>query len=106
MTRSRYIMCDAGASGVTAVTVHRAGAIGDLHVPQLVIKADEEWPDTQASADIGLVVIAERYEAEAVRLEEALFQHLPGGVYDRIFVEMARRKASLYLVSHATPNGK
>lgn len=41
----------------------------------------------------------ERAVTEGVNLETALFESLPGSIYDQLFAAMARRKVSLMAVS-------
>jgi hypothetical protein len=49
------------------------------------------------------------YIDEARKVCDCLFAHMPGGLIDAIFAEMASRKASVFSVSHDTigaNNGK
>jgi hypothetical protein len=78
----------------THITVHRAGNIGDKHVPRLTITAVDEMPDhaTLASARID-------YQHEGQQIADALLDHLPGGVIDQLLARMLERRASLLRIT-------
>lgn len=40
------------------------------------------------------------FHQEAIRVVDKMYDHLPGGLTDAIFAEMAHRKASLWIVSY------
>lgn len=40
------------------------------------------------------------YQSQASIMLDALEKHIPGGLYDALFAEMARRKASILRVAH------
>jgi len=58
----------------------------------------EEVPDLVR--EHGLEALAETFEADAVTLEQTLYESLPGGTYDRLLARMLTRKATHFVVSH------
>lgn len=77
----------------TQIHVHRAGPVGGLHVPMLTIKARHETPEFKGSD------WETRYEAfyaaEALKLSEALINHLSMATIDRLLVHLLQHKATL-----------
>lgn len=53
-----------------------------------------------ARADTTLQEQADIFAREAVSVEAALFEAMPGGLYDRLLGAMLARKASHLIVSH------
>lgn len=45
----------------------------------------------------------EEFTNQAEKLETVLRDALPGGTYDQLFAVMAKRKASLLVISHTKP---
>ena len=67
--------------------LHRA--IGGL---PLVVEIDEETPELgRATQELG-------YRTEASLLADALYASLPGGVIDRLLIELLERRASRLIV--------
>jgi hypothetical protein len=83
----------------TEVVVHRAGAIGDQHVPKLTIVAVDEMPEhaTLGSARLD-------YIHEGQTIADALLDHLSGGVIDQLLARLLERKASLLRVTACVPD--
>lgn len=80
----------------TEIHVHRAGAIGEQHVPTLAILAHDEMPEHTSLEEARAV-----YLEEGARVADALIQHLAGGVLDQILVRLLEHRASLLCI--ATP---
>lgn len=86
------------------VQVHRAGPIGDCHVPTVAIYLHPEWltPPT----DVTLEELAGTFDQEAQQIADALIGSLPGGVLDRLVGRLLTYKASHFIVNHDTrPSG-
>ena len=99
MTRSNY---EPGDFRDTEVVVHRAGAIGALHVPTFSISAHTEMPDRKA----GMEAVADSetiFEHDASQIADALIGSLPGGTLDRLVGKLLAYKASHFIVNHETP---
>jgi hypothetical protein len=64
-------------------------------IPSVTIVLDTEIRDAIDPADA-----ANTYAHQAARLHAALYNSLPGGVYDRLLVLMLDRTASLLRVRH------
>lgn len=77
----------------TVTVVHRAGPIGELHVPRLVIRADEETPEF--NGDDWEERYRSFYENQGHALAEALIHHLPMATVDYLLVQLLRHKATL-----------
>ena len=77
------------------ITTFKAHPNGREPVPSLIIKAELSVPYDRGEK---LSVVEERFEAEGRKLEEALYRHLPGGIYDRLLASMLRRRASHFVV--------
>ena len=72
------------------ITVHKAADIGDLsRIESMTIQLATPFPEYKTLDENDNAL-----NADAVTLERALIDHLPGGVYDRLFALMAERKAS------------
>ena len=68
-----------------------------LHVEPLTIKIDTPCPEIEGGK--GFERRANQfYQTEAEVLVDALWKALPGGTLDRVFAEMAKRKASLLII--------
>jgi len=78
------------------ITVHKAGAIGDQYIESTTIQMATPFPEFKTPDENDNAL-----NADAVTLEQALINTLPGGVYDRLFALMAERKASHLRVKHA-----
>jgi hypothetical protein len=85
------------------IRVHRAGAIGNLHVPTGSIVFDREWPE---STHLSLEALGERFNEEATQIADVLISILPGGTLDRLMCALLAYKASHYVVNHETPRGR
>jgi hypothetical protein len=81
------------------VKAHRAGAIGEYHVPTVTIELNAEWPDSRNES---LPELTYRFSQEATDIAEALIQCLPGGVLDRLVGRLLAYKASHFVVNHET----
>lgn len=68
-------------------------------VPSVKIVVDAEVPDAQSLFDAD-----EIYRLEAERLCAALEASLPGGTFDRLLIEMMKRKASHFKVAFENVN--
>jgi hypothetical protein len=83
------------------VYVHRAGPIGDLHVPTGAIIFEQEWRDP--GSNVTLEELAAKFDGEARVIFEALTACLPGGTLDRLIGKLLAYKASHFIVNHDTP---
>jgi hypothetical protein len=81
------------------VRIHRAGPIGDMHVPSFAIVTEAEWSE---SRDISLEDLAAKFEAEAKLIADVLIESLPGGTFDRLVGRLLACKASHFVVNHNT----
>jgi len=86
-----------------AVECHsfKASPVARETVADLVLTFDREVPrfsDRTWEADSRAA-----YVADGDRVESALFEHLPGALYDQILRAMLSRKASLLVISHIKP---
>jgi hypothetical protein len=82
------------------VRAHRAGPIGDCHVPTVAIYLHSEWPTP--SNDVTLEELARTFDGEAQQIAAALIGSLPGGVLDRLVGRLLAYKASHFIVNHDT----
>jgi len=81
------------------VCVHKAEPFPDEPIPDLQIHIASvvpEWKTLLEKADAF-------FTDEAIKLEVALYESLPGGTYDRLTGLMLKRKASHFCVSHDGP---
>jgi len=67
-------------------------------VPDLLIEATEEIPRME-TADVMAGKQRERFQAEAIKIVDAMYASLPGGVLHHVFAEMARRRACELVVA-------
>ena len=82
---------------IRSVTTFKAQGIGNRVVPDLHIEARVPIPSaTQLQVESGSAVA--RMQDQAVKIVDAMQECLPGGVVDHIFAELARRKASQFVV--------
>lgn len=80
------------------VDVHRAGAIGDLHVPAFVITGQEEMPEQASLRDA-----RQLYADEGAAIAQTLIHCLPGGTLDQVLLRLLEHAASLLRVSCERP---
>ncbi len=81
------------------LNIYKAQGIGDQETLDCVITLNEPIPDPpKEAADYPL--LRDWFVREAETLENALHNALPGGTYDALFGLMAKRKASVFVVSH------
>lgn len=78
----------------TEIRVHRAGAIGAMHVPTLAIYVHEEMPEMRSLEEARAL-----YLSEGRQIAEALCQHLAAGVVDQILVRLLEHRASLLRIA-------
>ncbi len=81
-------------SRTTELTLAKASPIGD-DIRDAHIHITAELPD-KLNSDEWIHLC----EEQAIALEEALIECLPGGVYDHLAVRMLDRKASHYRIRH------
>ncbi len=75
------------------VKAHRASSSrGDQPVGSLRLEISEELPPSNSIDEARFLVSI--YEADAERIARALFDHLPGGTFDRLLAVLLARKAS------------
>lgn len=76
----------------------RAGApLGPVEA--MAIYIDEEIPASEPAA------LAATFEADAIRLVDALLDALPGGTVDQLLCELLRRRACLFRVRFPATDG-
>ena len=77
------------------IVVYKADAITDRlpEVEDCVIEISEKLPEFTA---LTLAEIQNRYANEAMLIADALFDHLPQGIFEPLLVEMMRRRISIY----------
>jgi hypothetical protein len=75
------------------VAILKAQGIGDRKVESAKIVMTEEMPDCKT-----LEEACEFYQEQAVELADVLCQTLPGGILDRLLIELLKRKVSLLIV--------
>lgn len=76
----------------TEIHVHRAGPIGNMHVPTLAIHATTEMPDIPFGEP--LAKAREIHVRDAQQIADALIGHLPGGTLDMVLIRLLEHKAS------------
>jgi len=83
------------------VCVHKAKPFPDEPIPDVQIEIGPIVPEwkTVEKADAF-------FTDEAIKLEIALYESLPGGTYDRLTGLMLKRKASHFCVSHGMPESE
>lgn len=69
----------------------------ELRVESLTIRIDTPCPEIESGPGFERRV-NQFYQTEAEVLVDALWEVLPGGTLDRVFAEMAKRKASLLVI--------
>lgn len=67
-------------------------------VELLTLVFDTEPP--QITKDNYQQMYRQLYAVQASIILDAMEQHIPGGLYDALFAEMARRKASIFRVAY------
>ena len=77
----------------TVLSIYKAQPVGDGEVEPCRINIYREVPKAES-----LEVAATLYDKEAESLEEALYNSLPGGTYDRLVSKMLLRKASHFVI--------
>lgn len=79
------------------ISIFRAQPIGDQTIEPVTIKIIDEIPTRRIKSldEMGAV-----YEKEAEELANALWNSLPGGTIDRLFIKLCQRKASLLAISY------
>lgn len=77
------------------IVVYKADAITDRspEVEDCIIEISESLPEYKAST---LAEIEKFYAGEAKLIADALFDHLPQGIFEPLLVEMMRHRISLY----------
>lgn len=78
------------------IRIYSAEPIGNDPRSTATIEIDNITPRLKGLADQDAL-----YQTEAEKLEDALFNTLPGGIYDRLCGCMLRRKSTHFIVSHA-----
>jgi hypothetical protein len=76
------------------VLISKASPIAEP-VESIEIRIEETIPEFKS-----FDALKEHASIEANMLESALYNVLPGAIYDRLFAHMASRKASALIVSH------
>jgi len=72
---------------------------GDPEPANLILRFDEEVPDPDLwQGDRPGDFARGAYHGKAAEVVDALATHLPGGLFDAMFTEMCRRKASVLSV--------
>ena len=64
-------------------------------VKDLCLVFDIETPSRETLAEQ-----VEMFKVQAETLADALFETLPGGLFDALMIELMRRKVSLFVVAH------
>jgi len=81
---------------MTTISIWKAQRIDEKPIDDLVIVITSEIPALdRVSLEVALYVDAEK-------LERALHNALPGGLYDRLLGQMLKRTASLYVVPRSS----
>lgn len=75
------------------ITVHRASDLGDKKVKSCTIQIGEDV-STILGREMKLAEAELVYGAEAVRLADALVDHLPQATLDRVLLRLMERKVS------------
>ena len=78
----------------THVRTLKAQPFADEDTRSALIEISQPCPNFDS-----LPAQAAMFQAEAERLESALLNSLPGGIYDRLLGAMLQRKASHFIVS-------
>jgi hypothetical protein len=77
------------------IVIHKAQPLMGDDVPSLNILIDQEVPEFQNLSDADFL-----YQQDAEQLCAALYDTLPGGMFDRLVVEMLKRTISQLKVSY------
>lgn len=90
-----------------AINIYKAQNTAGMARPDTQITITEELPDLSGtmngnSESEWRPIMTGQFEREATALENALYNSLPGGTYDALFHVMAKRTASVLVVSHAS----
>ena len=75
----------------------KAHATGDRKIEDAIILIEGEFPKHES-----LDAAAADHGDQAQMIERVLYNHLPGGTYDRILCAMLKRMATHFRVSHNT----
>jgi hypothetical protein len=74
------------------VYVHKANGFGEQETDEVVLAMRERLPKT-----LSLDESRKLYEADAVKIVDALQKSLPGGTFDWVMAVMMQRKASHFV---------
>jgi hypothetical protein len=77
------------------ITTIKADPIGSQKIPDTQIDISGKVPQHKTLSEAHIY-----YRGEALVLEKALYESLPGGLYDALLYGMLTRKASLYRYSY------
>lgn len=85
------------------IEVHRACGIGDIVVPQVMVRICRslaELPPMAPDQTVAesLAPIDTIYQQDASAIAHALRESLPGGTFDRLIVELLKMKVSHFRV--------
>lgn len=77
------------------IIVYKADALTDRspQVEDCIIEISEKLPEHRT---LTLAEIENYYANEAMLIADALFDHLPQGIFEPLLVEMMKRRISLY----------
>jgi hypothetical protein len=74
------------------ITLSKADSLlSNIKVPDIFIDISSDLPACKTLEDS-----EKYYEAQAIKLEDALYNVLPQGVLDRLIIKLMERKTSLY----------
>lgn len=77
------------------ISIHKASAIGDQSVPDLLVSATEAFPELQSSLDASVL-----HQRNAEKIGEAIVKSLPGGTIDRLLIFLLEHRASVLRVAY------
>jgi hypothetical protein len=80
---------------MSELTLHKAQPTGPQKIEPVTVVIAETIPEFKTLNDISLFA-----STEANRLEQALYNSLPGATYDRLLGIMLERKATHFRVAH------
>ena len=73
------------------ITLSKADPIGKEELPDMFISISADLPKHKTLEDS-----ENYYDTQAIQLEDALYNVLPQGVFDRLTIKLMERKTSLY----------
>jgi len=82
---------------VDSIVVNKADPVGKQLVESVEIRIEAQLPHTKTLPEAARV-----YELDAIMLESALHDALPGGTYDRLLALMLNRRASYLAITRGS----